>query len=619
MANLVGQQLGNYRIVRLLGQGAFADVYLAKHLHLNTKVAIKVLHTKLTRDERDGFLTEARILSLLAHPHIVRVLDYAVEDGSPYLVMEYALYGTLRQRHPDSSPLPLDTVISYVTQVASALQYAHDEKLIHRDVKPENLLVGKDHKILLSDFGFVTVSLSSRTEKVQDIAGTMAYMAPEQIQAHPSRASDQYALGIVIYEWLCGKRPFDGTLEEIAAKHMTVAPPSLHERNSMLSPIVEMVVMRALEKDPSKRFASIREFAAAFEQACTLGLSAVGWREFFRRGKPSRAKVGNPDMPEPNVSTSSVMPFFSNEVYSAFMNQPVLGVVGGSGKFGLAGGFSANSDFSIQFSAGPAFSQDHSVQVVALSPDGKSVAFGGWSEAIYVYHLAEEGKSFTYSGHSDRVFQLAWSPDGKFLASVSNDNTVQVWNAATGDTVFTYEDHHMNFGTLAWSPDSIRIASAIGDEVHVWDAITGTTLLTYHGHPKLVVTLAWSPDGKRIASSSKDGAVQVWDISTGSIMCAYYGHIDRVCSLAWSPDGACIVSGGDNCSVQVWNATNRRHILTTRSHSHPRGVLLVGWSVDGKRLRVGYYDGFVEELDATTGNHVSFFHTQGLSGTFVNT
>jgi eukaryotic-like serine/threonine-protein kinase len=274
MADLVGQQLGKYRIVRLIGQGAFAEVYLGRHVLLNTQVAIKVLHGKLTNYELEGFLDEAHILSRLAHPHIVRVLDYDVEDGSPFLVMEYAPNGTLRMRHPDTTPVPLDTIISYVKQVASALQYAHDEKLIHRDVKPENLLVGKHHQILLSDFGFVTVSLSSHAEKIQDIAGTMAYMAPEQIQARPSRSSDQYALAIVIYEWLCGQRPFDGTLEEIAAKHMSIAPSSLLERIPILSPLVEMVVMRALEKEPSRRFASVQEFAEAFEQACMLGPEA---------------------------------------------------------------------------------------------------------------------------------------------------------------------------------------------------------------------------------------------------------------------------------------------------------------------------------------------------------
>jgi eukaryotic-like serine/threonine-protein kinase len=600
MADLVGQQLGNYHIIRLLGQGAFAEVYLGRHVLLETQAAIKVLHGKLTHDEREGFLDEAHILSRLAHSHIVRVLDFAVEDGSPFLVMEYAPNGTLRQRHPDTTPVPLDTIVSYVKQVASALQYAHDEKLIHRDVKPENMLGGKHHEVLLSDFGFVTVSLSSRVENVQDIAGTMAYMAPEQIQARPSRASDQYALGIVIYEWLCGQRPFTGTLEEIAAQHMSIAPPSLRERIPTLSPGVEMVVMRALEKDPSRRFARVQEFAEAFERACMLGPEATKLRESLAQNIPSKAKIVNPNITEPKAPTPIAIPQ-QNVGFRAVMPQQNVVV----NRF---------SPISSSF-------QSYSVSALALSPDGKRVAFGGWDEAVYVFDVAEGGKVFTYRGHAGRVLRLAWSPDGESIASASKDKTVQVWDATTGGNVFTYRGHSESIRSFAWSPDSLRIASGIGDKtVQLWDATTGNTLFTYRGHsPYSVGTLAWSPDGKRIASGSLDGKVQVWNTSTGSIICTYRGHFDWVKAVAWSPDGAYIASaGGSDKTVQVWNANTRSHIFTTRYHSHPREVIIVGWSVDGKRIRVGYEDGSIQELDATTGNNVFNYHTHPLSERFVS-
>jgi serine/threonine protein kinase len=420
MADLVGQQLGNYRIVRLLGKGGFAEVYLGRHVLLETQAAIKVLHTKLTNDELEGFLTEARILRRLEHPLIVRVLDFAVEDGSPFLVMEYAPNGTLRQRHPQSAPIPLDTIVSYVKQVASALQYAHDARLIHRDVKPENMLVGKHHEVLLSDFGFVTISQSSRAETVQDIAGTMAYMAPEQIQAHPSRASDQYALGIVTYEWLCGQRPFDGTLKEIAGKHMSIAPPSLLERMDTLSPEVETVVMRALEKEPSNRFASVQEFAEAFERACMLGPEAAKGRESHRQKRPSKAKRANPEIAEPKAPTPTVIP--QPNLGFTFSNRPeigvasdAIGILGGgqvtAGMFGPASGVPVIKSFSSQY---------YPVHALALSPDGKRVAFGGWDEVVYVCDIAKGNEVLTYRGHTDRVDYLVWSPDGKYVASKSN-------------------------------------------------------------------------------------------------------------------------------------------------------------------------------------------------------
>src|SRR5437667_3426500 len=150
MADRVGQQLGNYQLIRLLGEGGFAEVYLGEHIHLGTQAAIKVLHTQLASEEVDGFRTEARTIARLLHPHIVRVLDFGVEGKTPFLVMDYASNGTLRQRHPKGTPLSLVTIVSYVKQVAPALQYAHDQRLIHRDIKPENMLVGRYNDVLLS-------------------------------------------------------------------------------------------------------------------------------------------------------------------------------------------------------------------------------------------------------------------------------------------------------------------------------------------------------------------------------------------------------------------------------------------------------------------------------------
>ncbi len=267
MIDRTGNQLGNYRLIRLLGRGNFADVYLGTHIHLNTQAAIKVLHEQLANQDVEGFLTEARTIAHLRHPHIIQVLDFGVEGTTPFLVMDFAPGGNLRQRYPNGRQLPLDVVVSYVKQVAEALQYAHQEKVIHRDIKPENMLLGRNDEILLSDFGIAVLAHSTHSQHAQNTAGTAAYMAPEQMQAHPSPASDQYALGIVVYEWLSGDRPFHGTLTEIAIKHTLAPPPSLREKVPTLLPEVELVVLQALAKDPGLRFANVQAFAQALEEA----------------------------------------------------------------------------------------------------------------------------------------------------------------------------------------------------------------------------------------------------------------------------------------------------------------------------------------------------------------
>ena len=208
----VGQQLGNYRLIQVLGRGNFASVYLGQHIYLHTQAAIKVLHEQLLDDSVASFLTEARTIAHLRHPHIIQVLDFGVEDATPFLILNYAPNGNLRQHHQKGMRLALHTVVSYVRQIADALQYAHQRQLIHRDVKPENMLIGRNNEILLSDFGIAILAQNFHSQHSQNAAGTIAYMAPEQFQAHPCPASDQYALGIVVYEWLCGVRPFQGTL-----------------------------------------------------------------------------------------------------------------------------------------------------------------------------------------------------------------------------------------------------------------------------------------------------------------------------------------------------------------------------------------------------------------------
>jgi predicted ATPase/serine/threonine protein kinase/DNA-binding CsgD family transcriptional regulator len=270
MSDRVGQQLGNYQLLHLIGRGNFTDVYMGEHLHLNTRAAIKVLHTRLTGEESEKLRTEARTMARLAHPHIIRVLEFGVEDSIPFLVMEYAPNGTLRQSHLKGTKVPLDIVVSYVKQVAEALQYIHTQKLIHRDVKPESMLLGRNNEVLLAEFGIAIIAQSTRsqqTQQTQEAAGSVTYMAPEQLMGKPRPASDQYALAIVAYEWLSGDPPFTGSVQQIVSQHLSAHPPLLRTKMPEISPAVEQLVMKALDKDPQQRFANIGDFAMALQEA----------------------------------------------------------------------------------------------------------------------------------------------------------------------------------------------------------------------------------------------------------------------------------------------------------------------------------------------------------------
>ncbi len=268
----IGQQVGDYRLLRWLGGGGFGNVYLAEQVRDNFRVAIKLLHIRLShREELKAFINEARTIRL-KHVHIVPLLDFGIsQEEVPFLVMEYIAQGTLRDWYPQGSRLPLTQVVNYAQQVATALQYAHEQHLVHRDVKPENMLLRVDGTVLLSDFGVVVAHSSPSLSLHQEIGGTTAYMAPEQIRGKAKAASDQYSLGVVVYEWITGRRPFEGTAAEVAVQHALKPPPSLVAQVSGLSRAVEEVVLKALAKDPRDRFVTVRDFAAALEQ--TVGLA----------------------------------------------------------------------------------------------------------------------------------------------------------------------------------------------------------------------------------------------------------------------------------------------------------------------------------------------------------
>ncbi|TMC16900.1 MAG: hypothetical protein E6J33_08740 [Chloroflexi bacterium] len=583
MPDRVGQQLANYRLVRLLGQGGFADVYLGEQVYLNTQAAIKVLQMRLTDEDKRSFLEEARTIAHLRHPSIVRILEYDVVDSIPFLVMEYAPHGTLRQLYPRGTVLPPPAVVAYVRQVAAALQYAHDQKLIHRDVKPENMLLGYKNAVLLSDFGLAVIAQSSR-DRLQTVAGTVTYMAPEQLQGRACPASDQYALAAVVYEWLTGERLFSGSFIEVASQHVLVPPPSLRGKNPALSHAIDLVIQKALSKNVEQRFASVLEFASAFEQVCKAEL--------------------------PKQHTSAPVPMGKLITPYRKHSAPVLSIAWSPDGKKIA---SASADKTVHIwnatSKNPILiyrNHNKPVSAVAWSPDGSRLVSGSWDTSVQVWHVQSGRKLFTYRGFSRGVSTVAWSPDGKYIASASLDTTVQVRQAESGNRLFTYQGHTSPVYAVAWSPvdsssseSSWRLASASGaagkadvdNTVQIWYALTGSNLLIYRDHFYFVTAVAWSPDGKKIASASADTNVQVWNVATGTNILTYRGHSSKVNAVAWSPDGTRIASASEDRTVQVWDATTGETLFTYRGHA--KEISSVAWSPNGTRIASAGYDTMV--------------------------
>jgi serine/threonine protein kinase len=285
MLNLEGRELGGCKLIRKIGEGGMGEVYLAEQIRVgNRQVAIKVVRpADLTAsggvrgDVERRFKREAALLGQFSHPNILPIYDSGVEDGYLYIVMPYAQEGSLsdaiRGRFGRRLELPLElpAAADLIGQVASALQYTHDHDVVHRDVKPGNILIRIEPdghwRMLLADFG---VARGAETTTQQTlVTGTFAYMAPEQFSGKFSPASDQYALAIVAYQLLAGRPPFEGDVAELTREHLYETPPSLRALNPAVTPAVEAVILRALAKDPAQRYPSVRQFADAFRAAAT--------------------------------------------------------------------------------------------------------------------------------------------------------------------------------------------------------------------------------------------------------------------------------------------------------------------------------------------------------------
>lgn len=305
-SSLIGRRLGKYEITELLGQGGMATVYKGYQPDIDRFVAIKVLppHPGQSTQFVERFRLEARTIAQLQHPHILPMHDYGGEGDILYLVMAYVSGGSLKDRI-QRGPLPLQEAESILRQIASALDYAHRRGVIHRDIKPDNILLDTEGHAMLADFGIVKILEGETTGGLTGtggVLGTPAYMAPEQSQGLGVTAkTDIYALGVIVYEMITGRQPYQAdTPMQVMLKHITDPVPSLREVSASMPPALESVMTRVLAKNPDDRFNSASEFAQEFLRAIHSDAASFTLRE------AAATKSSGPTPPSPTPSNLPV-------------------------------------------------------------------------------------------------------------------------------------------------------------------------------------------------------------------------------------------------------------------------------------------------------------------------
>lgn len=695
MDALLGTNLGGYTLKRLIGSGGMGTVYLAEDPAIGQQVAIKLVHTDAldiseslyTTRVRERFRQEARAIAALDHPHILPLYRYGEEETTvglrAYMIMQYRPEGSLSDwlrgraglAHssiplppvslfsglPASWPLPPREVAEYVRQAASALQYAHDRGIIHRDVKPANFLLRTDVdagdsqdakvQLLLSDFGLAEFYASSSS--TTSVFGTPMYMSPEQFDGHAVPASDQYALAITAYYLLAGRLPFEGEPIYLMRQHLDTAPPSILTYVPSLPVEVEHVLEQALAKQPTERFSSMNHFAQAFMQALDEQTSTQTQRNhvvpkvFLRRitnprltaiKPPYRAPaspVAAPTLEEPVHTTedqvtpdemetppdplltplvqaeraarSEIAPPTPPSVQTAApkrrKRRKALGWIMGStaALVVLAAGAGAGLYFNIA-------DIDNRLGVPQLRP------FPTPKSANKRPQPTHSAISYTLRGHTAEVTSVAWSPNGATLASASVDTTVRLWNSSTHQTTQTYHGHNKQVLSVIWNNTGDQLASGgLDNTVQVWN----TTAQMTHGPFDLgaaVNTLAWTNDGANIFASSSDNQMREIMLSGDTVTQTPIRPL--ISTLAISPDGHFFAVGTVNGLVAVFTLA----ALATQapppppgppqggpqqlgvqpiyaSRSHQGTVSTLSWSPDNSLLASGGDDRQVAILD----------------------
>lgn len=641
MSSVFGNKIGRYILLEKLGEGGMAIVYNAYDTRLDMNVALKIVLPAQRHKESfvQRFLTEGKSLAQLSHPNIVKVIDYGEWDGLPYLVMDYITGGTLKDQM--NSEMTWEEAAASLAPIARALDYVHQQKIIHRDVKPSNILIDSSGTPKLSDFGIVKVVEEEETQEMTAVGvgvGTPDYMSPEQgLGREVDSRADIYALGVIFYELVTGRKLFTAeTPMGVIIKHATEPVIKPSKINPEIPPEINEVILKSLAKDPDKRYSSMEVFAKILEVLSAGGEQALKRVANILHPKPKRTWLwaglgtsviltaaifyiwfigflnlsgvtsliyGSPT-PTVRATTNSqiIIPKAVTPTIAVVANateQPVIIPADKTVEATPIPKVNTPSYYPVLIDTPvPAISSSlvagveiarlgiGKAEVITWSPDSKTLALGT-SAGIYLF----DSTSYHQTGfiNSDGWMRsLIFSPDSAHLISGTIEGNSSLWRL-NGNKLSDLTTSGPNpVSSVAYAPSGKYYALGLTTGmIYVYDANTGKRLITLEQHGE-VNGLSFSSDTRFLSSGSTDGEIYIWDLASGKSHTSY-SEIGVVSDVMYSNDGRWLVEGGLDSRVRVFDAATNTLYHTYQTQRAP--VVSLAITNDGEIIAAGLKNG----------------------------
>lgn len=609
--------LGDYELLEEIARGGMGVVFKARQVSLNRVLALKMIRggELASQDEIERFRHEAESAAALQHPGIVAVHEIGQHDGHHYFSMDLIDGRSLAERIIEH-PLPPRKAVEYVRQVAEALEYAHRQGTLHRDIKPSNIIIDRNGKAHVTDFGLAKrVEVDSDLTLSGQILGTPSYMSPEQAignRALMGPPCDVYALGAVLYALLTGRPPFSAaTPAETIRQVLAADPVSPRVLNPSIPRDLETICLKCLAKEIPNRYPTAQHLADELQR--------------WLNGEPIYARP---------------IPILSRIIRWCRRNRLVAGLVVAV-SVSIVAGTLLSTFFGIEAANLATEVADERAELNQLSESAEGLRED-------VADLQAEKKTLEAANH-DAVRQLTsiQQQADALVYARQLETADREWNA--GNTKLAWEAlyatpierrgweyrflsarfqqhqqalgrHQKNVLSVDLNPDASMAVSAGADHnVIVWDVKSGKLLQKLKGHRGYVHTVAFSPDGKHIASGSFDGAVIVWDCETWKRKTTFKKHRFQVLTLAFSPNSEKIVSAGrdqmksnppgTDSNAIVWDIESEKIDFKLKGHTDP--IWRVAWSRDGRRIATASRDHTARTWDAKTGAPIQVFSGHG--------